>query len=326
MSGTEPGKGNPSVSGDPGESSLGESSPGDDGPIARGVGPDGDHGRDQPAEATAEPIDAPARFTGRATPRTFPNRGRLLDDSPEFDDDLDDLSSVGYDVGRRRVPAPLIIGAALAVVIAATVEVILYTSSDARCPAGTCRALGTSSAGRTSPGHTPATATTPAIPSATPRRVVGTVPPLASVMPADLNLKTCRTKDNQPFLENVTAFFACQEGAAARIPYLQVWGYQFADAAAYQQGIGAFNVFVKFDPDQAEGKCPPALTYGSVGWHTLASPSAHAGTLECYSDTAENHYYVWTDDLEYTIIVAESGPEHAFADLDAWWRHNNRNA
>ena len=145
-------------------------------------------------------------------------------------------------------------------------------------------------------------------------------------MPADVSLPSCRTTDDDPFLSDVSAYFACQEPASAQLPYLQVWGYQFADQATYERGIEAFNAFVKFDPDAAEGKCPPAATYGSVEWHTIAAPDIAAGTLECYSDSSENHYYVWTDDAERTILVAESAPTQAFADLDAWWRQNNRNA
>jgi hypothetical protein len=296
-------------------SEPGKADPADEGPTTDGG-------------ASVKPDPAPTTYQGRATARIQPNRGRLLDDSPEFDGET-------YDPGRfdgpasagwRRVPAPLVIGAVIAAVIATTVVVILETSSAARCPATGCAAARTPSAGHPSPGETATTTASPGLPSSTPRQVVGTVPPLASVMPADVNLRTCRTKDNQPFLDDVTAFYACQETAGARIPYLQVWGYQFPDQAAYLQGVDAFNAFVKFDPGQAEGKCPPAATYGRVGWHTLADPDTDAGTLECYSDSAENHYYVWTDDVEYTIMVAESGPEHAFADLDAWWRENNRNA
>ena len=104
-----------------------------------------------------------------------------------------------------------------------------------------------------------------------------------------------------------------------------MWGYQFPDKTAFDTGFATFNDYVKFDPAQAEAAAAPASTYGAAGWNLSDSPGVQLGTLECYSDSSENHYYVWTDTTEYTIIVAESGSDQAYAQLDAWWRANNRN-
>jgi hypothetical protein len=233
-------------------------------------------------------------------------------------------------LGRSRARGALIVGAVIAVLVAVAVISIIHMTARAGCPAAGCVA---GSVPTPAPGHTtgqptlqPAggATTTPSAVSRT-GTTQATAPPLAAVMPADIRLPACRTTDDDPFLADVSAYYACQEPAAASLPYLQVWGYQFPDQATFERGVEAFNAFVKFDPAAAEGKCPPAATYGSVEWHTIAAPDVTAGTLECYSDSSENHYYVWTDDAERTIIVAESSPTQAFADLDAWWHQNNRN-
>ncbi len=300
------------------------------------VAPDG---VDNPLPATAddgdqaEPthrIESPA-YTGRAAAKVQPNRGRLLDDITEYNlarpGDADDDTESQH--GRAR--GALIVGTVIAAVITVATISIIHMTARAGCPATGCVAGSVPTA---TPGHTvgqpsgqPAVgATTSSAASSRTDTTRATAPPLAAVMPADVNLPSCRTTDDDPFLTDVSAYFACQEPASARLPYLQVWGYQFADQTAYERGVEAFNAFVKFDPDTAEGKCPPAATYGSVEWHTIATPDVVAGTLECYSDSSENHYYVWTDDTERTILVAESAPTQAFADLDAWWHQNNRNA
>ncbi|HEU0241644.1 MAG TPA: hypothetical protein VFR11_20640 [Micromonosporaceae bacterium] len=281
---------------------------------------DGDEWRfvvEEYARVLGHPITAAPTFHGRATPRTQPNRGRVLDDTTAFDIAAG-LPRLDYARRRRSIATPLIVGIAIAVVIAAAVTVIVYVSTGTPCRGGICAADAPPSPTRSAATATP---TTPAPTQA----VAANVPPLSAVMPADVDLPTCRTTDDDPFLDNVIAYYACQAGATARLPYLHVWGYQFRDQATYAQGVDAFNAFVKFDPTAAEGRCPPVATYGSVRWHTLATPDVESGTLECYSDSSENHYYVWTDDSEYTIIVAESGPEQAFAQLDAWWHDNNRN-
>jgi hypothetical protein len=270
-------------------------------------------------------------YTGRAAAKVQPNRGRLFDDIIEYTvapagDAGDDPAS-----GRgARARGALIVGGVIAALITVATISIIHMTARAGCPPAGCVA----GSGRTAlPGHTTgqptvqpaggATATPSAVRTDTTR---ATSPPLAAVMPADIRLPACRTTDDDPFLANVIAYFACQQPATAQLPYLQVWGYQFADQTTYERGVEAFNEFVKFDPAKAEGKCPPAATYGSVEWHTSAAPEVAAGTLECYSDSSENHYYVWTDDAERTILVAESAPTQTFADLDAWWRQNNRNA
>jgi hypothetical protein len=153
----------------------------------------------------------------------------------------------------------------------------------------------------------------------------GTPVPLASVMPADVDVSTCETTDSDPFMDNVSAYYRCAEGAGATLPYLKVWGYQFPDKPAFEAGVVAFNAYVDFDPSQAEHQCPPASTYGATGWNRNDAPGVQLGTLECYSDSSENHYYVWTDTTEYTIIVAESSSDQKYDQLDAWWRANNRN-
>lgn len=274
-------------------------------------------------------IEAPA-YTGRAAAKVQPNRGRLLDDIT--DDNLARPGDADGDTrpGHARARGALIVGTVIAVVITVATISIIHMTARAGCPATGCVA---GSAPTATPGHPTgqpsvqptggATASSTASRTDTTR---ATAPPLAAVMPADVNLPACSTTDDDPFLSDVSAYFACQEPANARLPYLQVWGYQFADQTTYERGVEAFNAFVKFDPNAAEGKCPPAATYGSVEWHTIATPDVRAGTLECYSDSSENHYYVWTDDAERTILVAESAPTQAFADLDAWWRQNNRNA
>lgn len=271
-------------------------------------------------------IEKPA-YTGRAAAKVQPNRGRLLDDITEDDLARPDDADEGVKPGSARARGALIVGAVIAAAITVATISIIHVTARAGCPAAGCVAGSvptvTRGAATGQPSVQPTGAATTASRTDTTRT---TVPPLAAVMPADVNLRACRTTDDDPFLSDVSAYFACQEPANARLPYLQVWGYQFAEQAAYERGIEAFNAFVKFDPDAAEGKCPPAATYGSVEWHTIAAPDAPAGTLECYSDSSENHYYVWTDDAERTILVAESAPTQAFADLDAWWRQNNRNA
>jgi hypothetical protein len=255
-----------------------------------------------------------------------PNGGRLLDDITEYNLNRPGEAADGGASGTARTRGALIIGAVIAALIAVAVISIVHVTARAGCPAAGCVA-GPSRTIRASGRPTETTVVAPpadagaAGPAATP-----SAPPLASVMPADVRLPTCRTTDDDPFLADVSAYFACAESAAATVPYLQVWGYQFADPAAYTRGIDAFNAFVKFDPDAAESQCPPAATYGRVDWHTTAAPDVVAGTLECYSDSSENHYYVWTDDAERTILVAESSPDQAFGDLAAWWRQNNRNA
>jgi hypothetical protein len=274
-------------------------------------------------------IEAPA-YTGRAAAKVQPNRGRLLDDISQYNlgqpgDAEDDAA-----LGRARARGALIVGAVIAVLVAVAVISIIRMTARAGCPAAGCVAGSMPTA---TPGHTTGqptlqsaggAATTPS--SASRTGPTQAAPPLAAVMPADIRLPACRTTDDDPFLADVSAYYACQESAAASLPYLQVWGYQFPDQATFERGVEAFNAFVKFDPTAAEGKCPPAATYGSVEWHTIAAPDVTAGTLECYSDSSENHYYVWTDDAERTIIVAESSPTQAFADLAAWWHQNNRNA
>lgn len=274
---------------------------------------------DDPAEPT-RPIETSA-YTGRATAKVQPNSGRLLDDGTEYDLTRPDDG----DPGSTRARGPLILGTAIAALIAVAVISIIHLTARAGCPAAGC-AGGPS---RTTPATGRPTGATTVVPPADVGEgpvATGSAPPLASVMPADISLPACRTTDDDPFLTGVSTYFACQEGATAPLPYLQVWGYQFADQTAYIRGIDAFNAFVKFDPAAAEGKCPPAATYGSVGWHTTTAPDVEVGTLECYSDNSENHYYVWTDDAERTILVAESSPDQTFAELDAWWHRNNRNA
>ncbi|HEY7173849.1 MAG TPA: hypothetical protein VH442_02940 [Micromonosporaceae bacterium] len=267
--------------------------------------------------ADAQPtVPIEARYRGRAAARAQPNRGRVLDDTSDFDVRAG-MPPEAYAPQRRRIAAPVLAGAAIAIVIAAAVTIIVNLSTSTHCQGSTCRSAAIVSRSVASPTPTPPAPT---------KAAAANVPPLAAVMPADVDLPKCRTTDEDPFLDDVVAYYACQAGADATLPYLQVWGYQFADQAAYSRGIDAFNGFVKFDPAAAEGKCPPAATYGRVSWHTLNAPDVDSGTLECYSDSSENHYYVWTDDAEYTIIVAESGPEQAFGQLDEWWRQNNRNA
>lgn len=231
--------------------------------------------------------------------------------------------------GRARARGALVVGTVIAAVIAVATVSIIHMTARAGCPATGCVAGSVATA---NPSHTPGQPSVQPAGSATASSAASrtdtvrtTAPPLAAVMPADVSLPACRTTDDEPFLSDVSAYFACPEPANARLPYLQVWGYQFADQATYVRGVEAFNAFVKFDPDAAEDKCPPAATYGSVKWHSSATPDVAAGILECYSDSSENHYYVWTDDAERTILVAESAPTHAFADLDTWWRQNNRN-
>jgi hypothetical protein len=269
----------------------------------------------------------PSAYTGRAAAQVQPNRGRLLDDiaEPTVAEPGDTASGRG-----ARARGALIVGGVIAALITAATISIIHMTARAGCPPTGCVA----GSGRTAvPGHTtgqptdqPAGAETTAPSAVRTDTTRATSPPLAAVMPADIRLAACRTTDDDPFLADVSAYFACQQPATAQLPYLQVWGYQFADQTTYERGVEAFNAFVKFDPDEAEGKCPPAATYGSVEWHTSAAPEVAAGTLECYSDSSENHYYVWTDDAERTILVAESAPTQTFADLDAWWRQNNRNA
>ena len=294
---------------------------------------------DNPLRATADDGDQadpthriePPAYTGRAAAKVQPNRGRLLDDITEYNlarpGDADDDT----EPGRARARGALIVGTVIAAVITVATISIIHMTARAGCPATGCVA---GSAPTATPGHTAGQpsvqptggATTASSAASRTDTTRATAPPLAAVMPADVNLPSCRTTDDDPFLSDVSAYFACQEPASAQLPYLQVWGYQFADQTTYERGVEAFNAFVKFDPDAAEGKCPPAATYGSVEWHTIATPDVAAGTLECYSDSSENHYYVWTDDAERTILVAESAPTQAFADLDAWWHQNNRNA
>jgi len=269
------------------------------------------------ARVLGHPITPAPTYQGRASARTQPNRGRVLDDTTASDIAAG-LPPLDYVAPRRSIATPLIVGVAIAVVIAAAVTVIVYVSTGTPCRGGICAA-------DTPPTPTRSATTPPPTTPAPTQAGAANVPPLSAVMPADVDLPGCRTTDDDPFLDNVVAYYACQASATAQVPYLHVWGYQFGDQATYTRGIDAFNAFVKFDPTAAEGKCPPAATYGSVRWHTLATPDVESGTLECYSDSSENHYYVWTDDMQYTIIVAESGPEQAFAQLDTWWRANNRN-
>jgi hypothetical protein len=280
---------------------------------------------DDPAEPT-RPIETPA-YTGRASAKVQPNGGRLLDDATENEVTEYDLtpSDGGNRPGPTQARGPLIIGAVIAALIAVAVISIVRLTAHAGCPAAGC-AAGPSGSSRAAIRPTTTTTVAPPADAGEGRVAPGSAPPLASVMPADIGLPACRTTDDDPFLTGVSTYFACQEGATAPLPYLQVWGYQFADQTAYVRGVDAFNAFVKFDPAAAEGKCPPAATYGRVGWHTTTAPDVEAGTLECYSDSSENHYYVWTDDAERTILVAESSPDQTFAELDAWWRQNNRNA
>jgi hypothetical protein len=228
-------------------------------------------------------------------------------------------------VVRRRFRAPLIVGVVIVIAIAVAITVLVRMGTKSACPARGCAAGSSLPAAPTPTASARTTPSTPSQPSGTVAPVAVTAP-LASVMPADVDLRSCKTTDEDPFLSDVSAYFACRQGATAQVPYLQVWGYQFAGDAAYRRGIDNFNAFVKFDPPSAEGVCPPAATYGLTPWHTVRAPNLAAGTLECYSDSAENHYYVWTDDGQRTIIVAESTPDQSFADLDAWWRQNNRNA
>jgi hypothetical protein len=273
----------------------------------------------------------PAAYAGRAAAKVQPNRGRLLDDNSEYNLGQPGDADVNAARGHARARGAVIVGAVIAALVAVAAISIIRMTARAGCPAAGCVAgsVPTPHASHTTgqPTVQPAGDATTG-PSATSRTgtTPATAPPLAAVMPADVRLPACRTTDDDPFLTDVSAYFACQEPATAQLPYLQVWGYQFADQPTYQRGFEAFNAFVKFDPAAAEGKCPPAATYGSLEWRTNAKPDVVAGTLECYSDSSENHYYVWTDDAERTILVAESAPTQAFADLDAWWHQNNRNA
>ena len=293
---------------------------------------------EDPRRATADDGDQadpthriePPAYTGRAAAKVQPNRGRLLDDVTEYNlarsGDADETEPE-----RARARGALIVGTVIAAVITVATISIIHMTARTGCPATGCVAgsVPTATPGRTAgqPSVQPAGGATTASSGASRTDTTrATAPPLAAVMPADVNLPSCRTTDDDPFLSDVSAYFACQEPASARLPYLQVWGYQFADQTTYKRGVEAFNAFVKFDPDSAEGKCPPAATYGRIEWHTTATPDVVAGTLECYSDSSENHYYVWTDDAERTILVAESAPTQPFADLDAWWHQNNRNA
>jgi hypothetical protein len=275
--------------------------------------PEGD---DEPDSVDNSTVPIEARYHGRAAAKAQPNRGRVLDDTSDFDVRAG-MPPETYAPHRRRIAAPVLAGVAIAIVIAAAVTIIVNLSTGTRCRGNTCRSAAIASRTAASPTPTPPAPT---------KAAAANVPPLSAVMPADVELPKCRTTDEDPFLDDVVAYYACQAGADATVPYLQVWGYQFADQTTYSSGIEAFNAFVKFDPAAAEGKCPPAATYGRVSWHTINAPDVDSGTLECYSDSSENHYYVWTDDAEYTIIVAESGPEQAFGQLDEWWRENNRNA
>jgi hypothetical protein len=82
---------------------------------------------------------------------------------------------------------------------------------------------------------------------------------------------------------------------------------------------------VTFDPAKADDHCPPTTGYGATPWSQTGAPAVQLGTLECYSDSSDNHYYVWTDTNEYSIIVAESSSAQTFDQLDSWWHANNRN-
>jgi hypothetical protein len=238
----------------------------------------------------------------------------------------------------RRNYLPLIVGLVVIAVVGAGALAIFLTSSPS-CRGASCTPR--------SQGHAhPSTAASklPVTAGATLPPVVQSAPPapspsisgpvlagppvsLAKRLPADITVSTCLTTGNYGSFLNartVAEYYSCTEAVGSTLPNMQVWGYQFTDRESYAAGVNDFNGFVNFNTATAAAVCPPAQGDGYATWWRGADGSATLGHVECYADQSGQPNYVWTDDVEFTIIVAAATTTQSFADLDKWWRANNR--
>ncbi len=261
---------------------------------------------------------APGYRPGRAGPALPPSNDNL---------------SGSFRVPTRKNRLPLILGIVVVLAIAATIGIVLALH-DKPCTGSTCTATDThtptnhptTNQPTTSPPSTPpSTPSTPATPSTIPS--VGGSPTLADVMPADLTVGTDCTSNGEPFLDHLSGYYVCTESKRSDMAGMTVWGYEFATKSAYQAGIAQFNNKVSFSPTRAGIKCPPTTGVdGYESWYRDGNDNSSLGHLECYySGNHKNKDYAWTDDAEYTIIVAEATPSQTFSQLDSWWQHNNVN-
>lgn len=250
-------------------------------------------------------------------PRYAPGRAGLVMPT------TDDISGAFRYPPPRKSNAPLVVGIIAGVVVLgviATIAIALALGTKTDCKTATCTTRPSSS-----PLHP---STQPPSPSSTPSIVPNNgVPALADVMPNDIVASEDCDSDGTPFLDHLSTYYACTESAGSTMAGMAVWGYQFATKADYLAGVAQYNTKVVFSPTHAGDACPPASSDGYVTWHRNDNKSVTLGHLECYyTGSHKNKDYAWTDDTEYTIIVAEATANQTFAQLDAWWTHNNNNS
>src|SRR5262249_32286184 len=148
-------------------------------------------------------------WIGRAVARVQPNRGRMLDEYGAFDDEDELDHEPEFHESRthpgaawaelRRIRGPLIVGTVLVIAIVVATTWLVRAGAKSACPARGCVAAPTQSAAKVpaGPRATPSTPV-PSQPTGTVAAVAAT-PPLAAVMPADVNLRSCKTTDDDPF-------------------------------------------------------------------------------------------------------------------------------
>lgn len=275
-----------------------------------------------PAAAPVAAPFAPQHERGTAAPDTPPHH---YDPTHEF-------VGPGFNAPPRPRPPrnhmPLVIGLVVAAVVGAGALVVVLTSHPAcRTAACTAPARPSRSAAKVLPSPVVPTTPGPVVTSSIEEngQHPGAPVALANRMPGDIAVSSCLTTgDYAAFLSGVVAYYACTEGNDSTLPGMLVWGYQFADERSYLAGVDSFNSYIHFTTSSAGDRCPPGESNGYAAWWRQPDPSATLGHLECYSDQSSQPNYVWTDDVEFTIIVAEARPTQTFTDLDSWWQRNNR--
>jgi hypothetical protein len=242
---------------------------------------------------------------------------------PVFPPGADDVSG-SIRIPARRNYVPLVVAIVAVVAIIGTIGIVLALRDGDSCTGSACV---------TGSKQTPSTTAQPSTHVSSQASSPSVAPPaqgpstLADVMPADLSVDDDCDSDGTPFLDHLSAYYACTESDESTMSGMSVWGYQFATKSAYRAGIAQFNTKVSFSAASAGTACPPTSNGdGSVTWHRNDNVDLALGHLECYySGNHKNKDYAWTDDADFTIMVAEATPSETFAQLHTWWTRNNNN-
>ncbi|HKD96172.1 MAG TPA: hypothetical protein VKB69_01100 [Micromonosporaceae bacterium] len=300
----------------------------------------------------------PTRVSGRAAAVVQPNRGRVLDDTTPFPvtspaqgyppsypqqqpyppqqppyPPQPAYPQAGFPQGGygpygqvappvKRSKAPWIAGGVvLLLVIGAVVAIVLISGQKKSCSGASCR---------TQPTHGP---TVPVTPTTKPPTTPTTLPPqapLAQLMPKDVDVTACGPDtQNADLMDNVTTSLACNEGASSTLPGAAVLGYQFSNVQDYNAGLAKLNDNTGIDPSTASDQCPPASGHdtGVNTWHRGSDANAPVlGKLECFTDSDDYNYFIWTSDSELTIEIVKADHGQTFDQINTWWGTNNNNS